>query len=153
MNARYITKAAVIAVLYVVLTDVMGLLSFNPLQIRLSEGLTILPLIEPAAIPGLFVGCLLANLQSPFGIIDILGGSLVTLTAAYLTSRAKNFWMGALPPIILNSLFVSIWVSYFAKTPYLITAVGIAVGEGVSVIVFGYVIYNIYKNISDNYLK
>ena len=75
MNVRYITKAAIIAVLYIVLTYVMGLLSFNPLQLRLSEGLTILPLIEPAAIPGLFIGCLLANLQSQFGIIDIVGGS------------------------------------------------------------------------------
>ncbi len=153
MKVRYITKAAVIAVLYVVLTYVMGLMSFNPLQLRLSEGLTILPLIEPAAIPGLFVGCILANLQSPFGIIDILGGSLVTLLAAFLTSKAKNFWMGTLPPIILNALFVSIWVSYFAKTPYLITAGGIALGEGISVIAFGYVIYNIYKRISSTYLK
>ncbi|TZE83478.1 QueT transporter family protein [Calorimonas adulescens] len=153
MNVKYITKAAIIAVLYIVLTYVMGLLSFNPLQLRLSEGLTILPLLEPAAIPGLFIGCLFANLQSPFGIIDILGGSLVTLVAAYLTSKAKSFWMGALPPIILNSVFVSIWVSYFTKVPYIVTMGGIALGEGISVVLFGYIIYNIYKNIARIYLK
>ena len=89
MNTKYLTKASLIAGIYLVLILIqipMGDLAFGPIQLRIAEGLTLLPLIETAAIPGLFVGCLIANLilapYSPFGLIDILGGSLVTLIAA-----------------------------------------------------------------------
>ena len=92
MNIRYLTKASLIAAIYIVLVLLQVLplplatLTFGPIQLRLAEGLTLLPLVEAAAVPGLFVGCLLANLlfapYSGFGLIDILGGSLVTLLAA-----------------------------------------------------------------------
>ena len=100
MNTRYLTKASLIAAIYIVLVLLQTLplpfvnLTFGPVQLRLAEGLVLLPLIESAAIPGVFIGCLLSNLllsvYSGFGLIDILGGSLVTLLAAYLTSKMKN---------------------------------------------------------------
>ncbi len=87
----------------------MGDLAFGPIQLRIAEGLTLLPLVEVAAVPGLFVGCLIANLillpYSPFGLIDIFGGSLVTLIAAYLTSKMSNKVMGALPPNIIKWIY------------------------------------------------
>src|SRR5690625_259115 len=166
MNTRYITKASLIAAIYIVLVLIQMLpapfvnLTFGPIQLRLAEGLTLLPLVEAAAVPGLFVGCLLANLllaaYSGFGLIDIIGGSAVTLLAAYLTYKVgestiqargkegrgifktrispKGVILGMIPPVALNGLIVSIWVSYFTKVPYIITVLGIAGGELASVI-------------------
>jgi uncharacterized membrane protein len=152
MNTKYLTKASLIAGIYLVLILIqlpMGDLAFGPVQLRIAEGLTLLPLVETAAIPGLFVGCLVANLilpsSSAFGLIDIIGGSLVTLLAAYLTSKMPNRFLGALPPVILNGFIVSIWVSYFTRIPYLITVLGITGGEIASVAIFGTLILSVYN--------
>ena len=152
MDTKYLTKASLIAGIYLVLILIqipMGNLTFGPIQLRMAEGLTLLPLVETAAIPGLFVGCLVANLilapYSAFGLIDIIGGSLVTLLAAYLTSKMPNKVMGALPPILLNGFIVSIWVSYFTNVPYLYTVLGISSGEIASVAIFGTLILSVYN--------
>lgn len=152
MNTKYLTKASLIAGIYLVLVLIqipMGNLAFGPIQLRIAEGLTLLPLVETAAIPGLFVGCLVANFlltpYSAFGLIDILGGSLVTLIAAYLTSIMPNKVLGALPPIVLNAVIVSIWVSYFTNIPYLYTVCGIGAGETASVAIFGTLILSVYS--------
>ena len=158
MKIRYITKASLIAAIYLVLILIKALpfpvanLTFGPVQLRIAEGLTLLPLVEPAAVPGLFIGVLLANFllapYSGFGLVDIIGGSLVTLLAAYLTSKAKNKYVGMVPPILLNGIIVSIWVSYFTKIPYIYTALGITAGQFVSVVVFGSVILYVYEKAS-----
>lgn len=155
MNTRYLTKASLIAAIYIVLIILqmfimpLGNLTFGPIQLRLAEGLVLLPLVEGAAIPGLFVGCFLSNLilapSSGFGIIDIVGGSLVTLVAAYLTSKMKNRFTAMIPPVVLNGLIVSVWVSYFTKVPYIYTALGIAIGELASLVLFGNIILYVYK--------
>lgn len=155
MNIRYLTKASLIAAIYIVLVLLqvmpfpLASLTFGPIQLRLAEGLTLLPLVESAAVPGLFVGCLLANLllapYSGFGLIDIIGGSLVTLVAAYLTSRMKSKLTAMIPPVVLNGLIVSIWVSYFTKIPYVYTVLGIGGGELASVAIFGSLILYVYE--------
>ncbi|MBZ2173718.1 QueT transporter family protein [Schnuerera sp. xch1] len=159
MNTKYLTKASLIAGIYLVLVLIqipMGNLAFGPIQLRIAEGLTLLPVVELAAIPGLFVGCLISNLilasYSAFGLVDILGGSLITLLAAYLTSKTSNKFIAALPPILLNGFIVSIWVSYFTSIPYWLTVLGIIIGEAISVIVFGSIILSVYKK-AKIYLK
>jgi uncharacterized membrane protein len=155
MNTRYLTKASLIAAIYIVLVIIQMLpipianLTFGPVQLRIAEGLVLLPLVEAAAVPGVFVGCLLSNLllatYSGFGLLDIVGGSLVTLLAAYLTSKMKNKFTGMVPPVALNGLIVSIWVSYFTKIPYLFTAIGIAGGELLSLNIFGTIFLYVYE--------
>ncbi|HHW56728.1 MAG TPA: QueT transporter family protein [Clostridia bacterium] len=151
LDTKYIVKAGVIAAIYFVVTILLGSISYGPIQFRISESLVILPMVEPAAIWGVFIGCFLANIGSPFGIVDILGGSLVTLIAAYLTSKSKVFYKGILPPIILNALIVSIWVSYFLKIPYYIVVVDIAISEAIVTGIFGYVVLEVYKRLKDRY--
>lgn len=160
MNTRYLTKSSLIAAIYIILVLLqipMGNLAFGPIQLRLAEGLTLLPLVESAAIPGLFVGCLVSNLiltsYSTFGLTDILGGSLVTLIAAYLTSKMPNRLAAALPPIILNGLIVSIWVSYFTKVPYWITVLGISGGEIASIAIFGTIMLSAYDKVKKHLEK
>ena len=155
MNIRYLTKASLIAAIYIVLVLLqvmpfpLASLTFGPIQLRIAEGLALLPLVEAAAVPGVFIGCLLANLliapYSGFGLIDIIGRSLVTLLAAYITSKMKNKITAILPPVILNGLIVSIWVSYFTKIPYLVTVLGIGGGELASVAIFGSIILYVYE--------
>ena len=88
----FMARAAVIAAAYVVLTFPMAQIAFGPVQFRLAEALTVLAAMTPAAIPGLFIGCLLANLTNPvnLGPVDIIGGSLATLTAAWMTWKLQR---------------------------------------------------------------
>lgn len=151
IDTKYIVKAGVIAAIYFVVTILLGSVSYGPIQFRISESLVVLPMVEPAAIWGVFIGCLLANIGSPFGLLDILGGSLVTLLAAYLTSKTNIFYKSILPPIILNALIVSIWVSYFTKMPYYLVALYIALSKAIVTGVFGYVVITVYKRLKDKY--
>lgn len=95
-----IVQAAMIAALYVVLTylaSILGLASYV-VQVRFSEALTILPYFTPAAIPGLFIGCLLSNILTGCAVPDIIFGSLATLFAAVLTYKLRRFkWMAPIP--------------------------------------------------------
>lgn len=114
-----ICRAGIIAALYVALTLPFGQFAFGPFQIRPAEALTILPLFYPEAIGGLYVGCILANLISAYGIHDVLLGSLATLLAAaitYVIGRAtKNkplkVALGGFPPVIVNAFIVpAVWL-------------------------------------------
>ncbi len=112
----YLTQAAMIAALYVVLTLIAGAFGLDhyAIQLRFSEALTILPFFTPAAIPGLYVGCLLSNLLTGCIIWDILFGSVATLIGAFGTwmLRKKSKWLAPLPPIIANTLIVPFILSY-----------------------------------------
>ena len=117
MNKKvtFITQAGVIAALYVVLTllaNALGLANYA-IQVRFSEALTILPFFTPAAIPGLFVGCLLSNILTGCAPLDVLFGSLATLAGAvgtYLLRKHK--WMAPVPPIVANMIVVPLVLAY-----------------------------------------
>lgn len=157
-----ITQGAIIAALYVVLTMVanaMGLASYA-IQVRFSEALCILPFFTIAAIPGLSIGCLIANVLSGAMVWDVLFGSLATLLGAigtYLLRKHKFLMM--LPPVIANAVIVPLVLRYgYGITwelngvdwsiPYFAFTVGI--GEIISVCVLGSVLLNAllpYKNV------
>lgn len=147
-DSKYVVKTGVIAAIYMVLTIVMGETSFGPVQLRISEAMTILPFFEPAAIPGLFIGCFLANIFGGLGLIDIVFGSLTTLAAAYLTSKMPNKYLAVLPPILLNAFIVAIWVSKFSNLPYLPTVYTIGFGEFVSAGVLGLILVSVFERIT-----
>jgi len=79
MSVKFITQAAVIAAIYVVLVVIFNYISFGPVQFRIAEALTILPYFTPAAIPGLFVGCIIANILGGAIVWDVVFGSIATL--------------------------------------------------------------------------
>lgn len=115
-KVNYLATGAVIAALYVVLTLVSSAfgLSSGVIQVRISEALTILPMFTPAAIPGLFVGCIIANLMTPGVVIwDIVFGSLATLIGAVGTYYlGKNKWAAPVFPIAANVLIVPFVLQY-----------------------------------------
>ena len=98
----------VIAAAYAALTLVASAmnLAYGPVQFRFSEALTVLPFLFPGTWPGLFVGCLVANLLSPYGPIDIVIGSLATLLAAIWTEKVDRPWLAPLPPVLCNMVLV-----------------------------------------------
>ena len=114
-NAKYLARAGVIAALYVVLTYLAGLmnLAYGPVQFRFSEALTVLPFLFPEAIPGLFVGCIVSNLISPYGALDLVVGSLATLVAAVWTNRCDKRWFAPMPPVIANALLVGAMIAWY----------------------------------------
>ena len=112
-KVQFITQGAVIAAIYVVLVLIFDTFSFGPIQFRIAEMLTIMPYFTPAAIPGLFDGCLIANIIGGGLIWDIVFGSIATLIGAigsYLVR--KNKWLVPLPPIISNMVIVPFVLKY-----------------------------------------
>lgn len=153
-NVSIITVGAMTAALYVVLTliaNAFGLANFA-IQVRFSEALTILPYFTPAAIPGLFVGCILSNLITGCMPLDVLFGSLATLLGALGTySLRKCKWAAPIPPIIANTIivpFVLAYVYHFeGSIPYFMVTVGI--GELISCGVLGMILLNVLDKYKD----
>ena len=143
MNKKtmYLTHAAVIAALYVVLTflaNALGLASYA-VQLRFSEALTILPFFTPAAIPGLFVGCLLSNIFIGATLPDIVFGSLATLIGAIFTWKLRKFkWLAPLPPIATNAIIIPpVLLFAYGIKPLWFSFVTVTLGEILSCGVLG----------------
>ena len=113
-SARDLTVAAIVAALYAALGYFGNVFSlpFGPVQIRFAEALTVLPFLFPASVPGLAIGCLLTNLLSPYGPLDVIFGTLATAVAALLTRKTKRVWLAPLPPILTNLLILPILWSW-----------------------------------------
>lgn len=151
-NVSYLTQAAMIAAIYVVLTFVFAPISFGEIQVRIAEMLTILPIFTPAAIPGLFVGCLIGNITGGAILPDIICGSLATLIGAAGTYalRKQHRVVAILPPILANTLIVPFVLRYaygvVLPIPFLALTVGI--GEVISCGILGNVLAAILKKYS-----
>lgn len=151
MNTKYLTQAAIIAALYVGLTHLSNLfgLASGLIQVRLSEILTILPIAIPAAIPGLFIGCILANLSTGALIMDILFGSLATLLAAILTRKLgkRSLYFGPIPPIVFNAVIVGLILKYVYRIQgalaFFMLTVGL--GELISAGILGIIFYKLLQ--------
>lgn len=129
-------------------------LAYGFVQFRFSEALTVLPFLFPGTAPGLLVGCLLANLLSPYGVLDLVIGSAATFFAALLTQKAKHMWLAPLPPVVLNMIFVGgliAWyevgftTSFFAV--FAVNALWVGVGEAVVCYLLGGLLLRILPRI------
>lgn len=135
---RFITEAAVIAAIYAAMTILLAPISSGMVQIRISEALTILPFFTLAAIPGLFVGCLISNVIVGNGLIDIIFGSLATLIAAFLSYKMPKSYLVPLPPIIINALVVGTTLHFLFEVN-IFTAMGwVALGQVIACYGLGY---------------
>ena len=142
----FLAQAAMIAAIYVVLTVLGASLAFGEVQIRFAEALTILPVFTPAAIPGLFIGCLLGNILGG----AIIFGSIATLIGADFTRmlRNKSKYLAPLPPVVANTIIVPFVLKYAYAVPlpipFMMLTVG--VGEVISAGVIGLILYEaLYK--------
>ena len=113
-KTTFVVQSAVIAALYAGLTYAAGMmnLAYGSIQFRFSEALTILACLSPTAIPGLTIGCFLGNITSPYGIIDIICGTVATLLAAVLSYKTRNIKFKDLP--LVSALFPVRYGAYYS---------------------------------------
>ncbi|MDE6281893.1 MAG: QueT transporter family protein [Oscillospiraceae bacterium] len=153
--------AAMAAALYALLGyfgDILQL-TFGPIQCRVAEALTVLPFLFPATAPGLAIGCLITNLLSPYGPIDVIFGTLATAIAAWLTAKMPRWYLAALPPIIVNAIILPpmwAWAEVGAVNTAFWTACGFnavtfIVGEALACYVLGTVLLKALGQV--DYLK
>ena len=135
LSTRSLCVSAVIAALYAALTILLAPISYGSIQCRISEAMTLLPMVLPQAIPGLFVGCLIANLYTGM-LTDIIFGSLTTLLAAIGTYLLrKKPILAAACPVIANGVIVGLVLSLSFKLPVALTMAEVAIGESIAVLI------------------
>lgn len=141
-TTKYLARAAVIAALYAAMTLITAPIAFGPVQLRISEALTILPLFYLEAVPGLAIGCLLANVLS--GPWDMLFGTLATLLAAVATRLVRKVWLGVWPPIVFNMLLVPViflLMPEYSSDPYWLNVLTVGAGQLIAVLGLGLPLY------------
>lgn len=143
-SMKEMTFAAMLGAAYAALTMLLPIPQYAGVQIRLAEALTVLPFLMPCATPGLFVGCFVANLLSPYGPLDVIAGSGATLLACLWTQRLKNRRLAPVPAVVCNAVIVG-GVIAFAMTgfgpgfwlAYAINALSVGAGEFIACYVLG----------------
>lgn len=156
-TTKDLTLAAMVAALYAVMSyfgNIFGL-TFGTVQFRFAEALCVLPFLFPATVPGLFVGCLITNLLSPYGPLDIVVGSLATLIAAVWTSRLSNKWLAPLPPVICNTVLVGFTIAFAEvgfsgalPAAWVYNGLTVGIGELGACYVLGSILLRVLPNIS-----
>ena len=155
-DTRQITLAAMVAALYAVLSyfgSIFGL-TYGAIQCRFAEALCVLPFLFPATAPGLFVGCIITNLMSTVGPLDIVLGSLATLLAALWTAKMPNRFLAPLPPVICNGVIVGAMIAWYEVgfgpgfwTAFAFNGVSVAVGELLACYVLGSILLSVLPRV------
>lgn len=147
---RDLAIAGIIAGIYAALTLLLPIPQYHGIQLRVAEAMTLLPFLFPGAIPGLAVGCFLANLLgSPF-VLDWVFGTLATLLAALWTRRMPNKYLAAIPPVVCNAVIVGAEIAYFATLDgaaflpaFALNALTVGIGEAVACFALGILLVNV----------
>ena len=131
-KVRFLAQGAMIAAVYVALTVVFAPISFSEIQVRVAEALTILPVFTPAAIPGLFIGCLIGNIAGGAVVPDIIFGTLATLIGAFGTWKLRRAhpFLAPVPPILANTVIVPFVLKYAYEVPLPVPFMMLTVGAG-----------------------
>ena len=163
-STYHLARAGIIAGLYVAVSFIIAPFASGAIQVRLSEGLTILAIILPESIPALFVGCLLSNLITGCAIYDVIFGSLITLISAifsyFSTKRIKNIplkiFIGGLFPILFNAFLLPLiwqWCYGFGQYVYIVQVAFLLIGQAISVYAIGTPIYLTVKRLKEKNVK
>lgn len=146
LTTKKLTALSIVAAIYVVLTVMLGDLSYSNIQFRLSEALILLCFYKREYIYALSVGCLIANIFSGMPL-DIIFGTLATVIAAFLVFKAKNIYIASVFPVIVNAIIVGAELNIFYGLPLWLTMAQVALGEFVCVCILGVILFkSIEKN-------
>ena len=152
---RFLVEGSIIAAIYAALTVMIYPLSYGAVQFRFSEALTILPVFTPAAIPGLTIGCFIANITGPYSWIDAVFGTLATFLASLCTYYARNIKFKSIPflsmffPVIFNAVIIGLEINIFFLPEgenftflgFIISALWVGLGELVVCYLLGTPLY------------
>lgn len=145
-----LARGAIIAAIYTVLCIALQPISYGAIQLRVAEALTVLPILYKEAIPGIFIGVLLANIFGGLGLADIVFGSLTSLVAAYLTYRFRHKFVAYLFPIVLNAVIISIYLHALANLPYWATVLSIGASQAVVVFALGFPLVKVLRKYKES---
>ena len=146
---KFIVFNGIVAALYVVFTAPFANIAYGPIQVRIAEVMTVFPIFSWGMIPGVTLGCFIANLINPgnLGPVDIIGGTLATLIAGILSYMLgkKNVWLGLMPPVLVNGIIVGGYLPFLLMDQgstvtvqaVLISMLSVAGSEAVLLIVIG----------------
>lgn len=146
---KFVVFNGIVAALYVVFTAPFANIAYGPIQVRIAEVMTVFPIFSWGMIPGVTLGCFIANLINPgnLGPVDIIGGTLATLIAGILSYfiGKKNKWLGLIPPVLVNGLIVGGYLPFLlvdssstvTLEAVLISMLSVAGSEAVLLIVLG----------------
>ena len=154
-TTKDLTLAAVVAALYAALTLALPGPSYGYAQLRVAEALTVLPFLFPATAPGLMVGRLVANLLSPYGMVDVVCGTAATALAAFLTMKMPNRWLAPLPPVLCNGIIVGGMLAWYEAgfgpnfwPMFALSGPGVALGELAACYVLGGILLKVLPKVS-----
>lgn len=154
-SMNFITRTALIAAVYAALTYAFAWLSYEQMQFRIAEILVLFVFIEPKYSLGLILGCILANIASPLGIIDIVAGSFATFLAVVFIAAVRKVMgysrtsliVASFGPVTANAIIVGLELTYLFHTPFIMNALYVAIGEFVTVTIAGTAVVNtVMKN-------
>jgi len=149
-TVKDLTLNAIYGSIYFVFVLIFSFLSFEAIQFRIAEVLLIFVLFNPKITPGLILGTFLANLTSPFGIVDALVGTLASLIAIILMIITRKIpLLAMLFPALSNGIIVGIMISYLSKTPFLVNFGLVFLGEFVVMYIIGLPLYYYFKKNQD----
>ncbi len=163
-SLQFLVQAALIAALYCALSLTLPFMTFGTVQCRLSEALTILPVLTPAAVPGLIVGCLISNSiglamgANVAGAMDILLGTLATALAALLTRAWRRYRikglpvLSTLPPVLINAVIIGAELTvvlFPERTPalFLINMLSVGIGQVIACVIGGLLLFAVLKRV------
>lgn len=143
-STRQLALAGIVAAIYTAATLILPIPQYLGVQFRAAEAMTVLPFLFPEAIPGLVIGCFLANLLGSPIMLDWIFGTLATLLAALWTRRMPNLWLAALPPVVCNTVIVGAEIAWFTVQSggafwpaYGINALTVGLGEAAACYILG----------------
>lgn len=158
-NTKKIVRIGIIASVYAILTLTLGFISYGPIQFRISEVMTLLPLLGKEYIIALTIGCFLANIIGPYGTPDIIFGTLATFISVYLVyitgkkmQYKRNYVLiASLWPTIINAIIVGgIVLHLFFGLPLMLSILQVGFGQFVVITIIGVPLFKVLK---DKYFK
>lgn len=160
-KTRSIVTTAIVAALYATLTLSLAFISYGPIQFRLSEVMTLLPLFSKKYIIGLTIGCFLANLLGLYGVPDMIFGTIATfisvylvyLTGKYMKDKKSYVYTASLWPVIVNAIIVAVQLKIFFGMPLFITMLQVGFGQFVVITIIGVPLFKAVNNKYGKYLK
>ena len=156
LSTRRLVRGAIIAALYAVFTLALSAISYGAVQVRVSEAMTLLPILFPEAVAGVTLGCLLANLLGGSMLPDIVFGTLATFLAAVMTRklRAKLF-PAAMMPVLFNGFIVGAVVHYcYAPEMALVLCMlSVAAGEAIACLILGPIFLKALSKLPDKFMN
>lgn len=148
-NSKYLAEVAIIAAIYAILTVMLSWISYGQIQFRVAEALLILVLFKKSGPAGLVLGCLIANIFSPFGLPDIIFGTLGSAFAVWgiYLLRKQKIYITLLPGVIANAILVGLELKIFINLPFFATALYVGAGQGIVIYALGIPLYYALKKI------